>query len=209
MMNNNHNSPPAIVFDFGGVLLEWDPFLLYGKFFNNDPHAVNRFLDEIGFAEWNLEQDKGRPFALAVAEHSRKFPQYAHLIKAYQDLWEESIVGAIQPTVEILGVLKQKGYRLYGLSNWSAETLPRIRPRYEFLEWFDTIVLSGEVKLAKPDPRIFHVFLERVQRSAEECLFIDDSEANISAARQIGFQTIQFESPLQLREELIRRNLLS
>jgi 2-haloacid dehalogenase len=208
-MNKHHNSAPAIVFDFGGVLLEWNPHLVYGKYFNDDPGAIDRFLQEIGFAEWNLQQDKGRPFAEAVTVLSRQFPQYAHLIQAYDDRWEESIVGPIQPTVDILHLLKQSGHTLYALSNWSAETFPRIRHKYDFLDWFEDILVSGEVKLVKPDPRIFQVFLKRTGRTAEECLLIDDSEANIAAAGQLGFQTIRFETAHKLREDLLQRGLLT
>jgi 2-haloacid dehalogenase len=197
----------AIVFDFGGVLLDWNPRYLYRKLFNGDPNAMERFLTEIGFVEWNLQQDKGRPLAVAVAELSERFPQYADLIQAYDERWPESIAGPIQPTVNILYALKQAGYPLYGLSNWSAETFQRVRHRYAFLDWFETIVVSGDVKLVKPDPRIYSVFLERVGRTAGECLFIDDSEANVAVAGQLGFKTIRFESPEQLARELHQRGL--
>ncbi|TLN14283.1 HAD family phosphatase, partial [bacterium] len=120
MTPNNHQ--PAVIFDFGGVLIEWDPFCLYGPYFNNDRAAMQRFLDEIGFTAWNARQDAGRPFAEGVAELSAQFPQHAPLIRAYHERWEETIVGPIEGTVEILHALKQKGYPLYALSNWSAET---------------------------------------------------------------------------------------
>jgi 2-haloacid dehalogenase len=208
-MYQPHIPDPAIVFDFGGVLIEWNPHLLYGRYFNDDPIAIDRFLEEIGFVEWNLQQDKGHPFAQAVSELSRQFPQFAHLIRAYDERWEESIAGPIQPSVDILHALKQSGYSLYALSNWSAETFKRIRHKYDFLDWFEDILVSGEVKLVKPDPRIFLAFLERTARRAEECLLIDDSQANVTAASKLGFQTIRFESPPQLREELLQRGLLT
>ena len=202
-------SRPAIVFDFGGVLLEWDPRHLYRKLFGPDLEAMERFLAEIGFAEWNLEQDRGRPFALGVAELSQRFPRYADLIRAYDERWEESIAGPIQPTIRILAALKQAGRALYGLSNWSAETFRRIRPRYGFFDWFEAIVISGEVGLVKPDPRIFQTFLTRVGRAPGECLFIDDGERNVAVARSLGFDVIRFASPEQLERELIRRALLT
>jgi len=199
---------PAIVFDFGGVLLDWNPHYLYDRMFADDPTGLDRFLSEVGFSDWNAQQDKGRPFALAVAELSARFPHHAHLIRAYDERWEEFIAGPIQPTVDILQSLKQAGYPLYALSNWSAETFARIRHKYDFLNWFDTILLSGEVKLIKPDPQIFQLFLARVNRKAKDCLFIDDSPANIVAANALGFQTILFESPRQLERELKGRGLL-
>jgi 2-haloacid dehalogenase len=207
-MNEFKNGAPAIVFDFGGVLLDWNPRYLYRKLFDDDHEAVERFLDEIGFSEWNLKQDEGRPFAVAVAELSGRFPQHADLIKAFDERWEESMGGEIRPAVEILYALKRAGHSLYGLSNWSAETFRRIRHKHAFLDLFDAIVLSGEVKVAKPDRRIYALLLEKVNRPAEECLFIDDSEANVLAAARLGFKTIRFESPEQLEGELRRLGLL-
>ena len=207
-MSQLRDRPPAIIFDFGGVLLDWNPHHLYRKLFGDDAEAVERFLTEIGFAEWNLEQDRGRPFATAVAEMSERFPHYADLIKAYDERWEESVAGPIQHTVDILYRLKQAGYSLYGLSNWSAETFRRVRHKHAFMELFEAILISGEVQLVKPDPRIYALLLGQIGRTAEECLFIDDSEANIAAASRLGFRTIRFESPRQLESELHRLGLL-
>jgi 2-haloacid dehalogenase len=203
---NPHNT--TLAFDIGGVLLDWDPRYLYRKLFNGNPEAMERFLVEIDFFNWNLQQDAGRPFAAGVAELSQRFPHYAGLIQAYPERYEESLAGTIQGSVDLLHRLKQSGYRLYGLSNWSTETFQRVRNKYVFMSWFETILLSGEVKLLKPDPRIYVIFLERIGRSACECLFIDDSKANIAVADQLGFMTIFFESPGQLERELNRRGLL-
>jgi len=199
---------PIIVFDFGGVLLDWNPRYLYQKLFNGNSAAMERFLHEIGFHDWNTEQDKGRPFVEGIAELCKRFPKYANLINVYYERWEESVAGPIVETVEILRLLKHKGYSLYGLSNWSAETFHLVRSRYDFLNWFKAIVISGEVKLVKPDPRIFEVLLQRISNPAEKCLFIDDSEINISVAREMGFNTIHYRSPEQLERELSKRNLL-
>jgi 2-haloacid dehalogenase len=203
-----NNACPAIVFDFGGVLLDWNPHYLYRKLFNNDASAIERFLTEIGFEEWNLRLDEGRPFSEGVAELSAQFPQYADLIRAYDECWEESIGGVIQPTLDIVHSLKRAGYALYGLSNWSAETFRRVRPTYKFFDLFEDIVLSGDVKLNKPDPRIYAVLLERAGRKAAECLFIDDSEENVIVASQLGFETVRFKSPEQLKKELDQRGFL-
>jgi 2-haloacid dehalogenase len=204
-MNRSDNQFPAIIFDFGGVLLDWNPRYLYRKLFADDHEAVECFLNEIGFAEWNLEQDRGRPFAVAVDELCGRFPHHAHLIKAFHERWHESIAGPIEGTVEVLRELKDAGFPLYGLSNWSAETFHRIRHEFEFLDWFDAIIISGEVRLIKPDPRIFAFMLEKIGRTANECIFIDDSLANIAAADRLGFKTILFESPEQLRHQLAAR----
>jgi 2-haloacid dehalogenase len=169
---------------------------------------MEQFLNEVDFMEWNLQQDKGRPFEEATAELAGQFPQYGHIIRAYHEHWEESLVGDIPKSVELLKKLKQKGFPLYGLSNWSAETFPMTRRKYPFLEVFDDIVLSGEVKLIKPDPTIFKLLLERNNLKAMECLLIDDSEKNIAIAQELGFQTIHFQSPIQLESELSSLGLL-
>ena len=194
----------AIVFDFGGVIFDWDPRYLYLKFFNGDRQAVDRFLKEIQFAEWNLRQDQGRPFSVAVTEHCARFPQYCDLIRAYDTHWEESIRGPIDGTIEILGSLSQEGYPLYALSNWSAEKFALIRPRYAFFDWFETILISGSVGIVKPDPQIFTLLFEQIGRPAGECLVIDDSHQNIRAAQQMGCLTIHFQSPVQLELELTK-----
>jgi len=207
-MNQSDRPYQAIIFDFGGVLVDWNPRYLYRKFFDGNAESMERFLTEIGFAEWNLRQDKGRSFAVAVAELYAQFPAYADLIRAYDQRWEESLGGPIQPTVNILRTLKQAGHRLYGLSNWSVEKFEIVRPKYEFFGWLDLILVSGEVKLVKPDPRIYAAFLERIGRTAKECLFIDDSRLNIATADQLGFATIHYQSPEQLESELRRLGLL-
>jgi len=197
----------AIIFDFGGVLLEWNPYLLYRRYYPND-EAIRSFLDEINFFAWNLEQDRGRSFAEGIAALSVQFPQYTALIRAYDEHWIESQAGPIAGSVEILNRLRGNGVSLYALSNWPAEKFRLIRPQFEFLDWFDDLIISGEVGLIKPDPAIYHHTLERIGLSAAECVFIDDSAKNISAARQLGLIGIQFESPEQLTDELRALNLL-
>lgn len=207
-MEQDFNNHLAFIFDFGGVLIDWDPRYLYTKLFNGDREAVERFLSEVRFYEWNLRQDEGRPFSEAVSELCVRYPMYSEMIRAYDTRWIESISGPIRPTVEILDALRQAGYTLYGLSNWSVEKFQVARHKFEFFGWFESILLSGEVKLVKPDPRIFTLLLNRIGRRAQECLLIDDSEQNIAAARRLGFQTIHFQSPQQLSGELARMGLL-
>ena len=195
----------AIIFDFGNVLLEWNPRLVYKRFFPNDPERIERFLTEVNFADWNLQQDKGRPFTEGIAILSGQFPHYSHLIQAYHDHWIDSVGGSITGTVYILKQLKQAGYSLYGLSNWSAETFPRAREKYDFFDLLDDIVISGEVRHIKPDPEIFQILLAKIGKPAEQCLFIDDALPNIRQAQKMGFATIHFQSPEQL--EAILRDL--
>jgi 2-haloacid dehalogenase len=198
----------AVIFDFGGVLIGWDPRNLYARYFPGQPQAMEDFLEEISFMEWNTQQDKGRPFAEAVALHSKKFPQHAHLISAYQEHWKETLTGSIEGTVELLRALKEKQVTLFGLSNWSSETFTIVRHEFEFLNLFDGIILSGEVNLVKPEPGIFKLCLQRIGRPADQCLFIDDSATNINSAKKLGFDTVQFISPEHLKNELEIRRLL-
>ena len=198
----------AILFDFGNVLLEWNPRYIYRRYFPDDEAAMEKFLQEVDFMEWNAQQDKGRTFAEGVAALSEQFPHYSNLIQAYHDNWKESIGGSLTGTVELLQRLKDAGYKVYGLSNWSAETFPLVREKYEFFGLLDDIVLSGEVKSVKPEPEFFEIALRRIGLPARECLFIDDAPANIAQARKMGFVTVLFQSPEQLETELHRLNLL-
>jgi 2-haloacid dehalogenase len=198
----------VIIFDFGGVLIGWDPRNLYSRFFPGQPQAMEDFLAEISFMEWNAQQDKGRPFAEAVAQLSKQFPHRAQLISAYHEHYYETITGSIEGTVNLLRTLKNKGYWVYGLSNWSAETFSTVRHKFEFLNLLDDIIISGEVKLIKPEPEIFELFLQKIGKPASECLFIDDSEPNIITAKKLGFDTVHFISPEHLENELKVRQLL-
>src|SRR5215216_3931068 len=197
----------AIIFDFGNVLLEWNPRLVYRRFFQNE-QEMEQFLHDVNFMDWNLQQDKGRSFAEGVAELSKEFPQYAELIQAYHDNWIHSIGNSLTGTIEIMKRLKNAGYQLYGLSNWSAETFPIARDKYDFFNLLDDIVISGEVGAVKPDPEIFEILLKRIIRPASQCLFIDDALANVEAARTLGFAIVHFQSPAQLENELHTLHLL-
>jgi 2-haloacid dehalogenase len=198
----------AILFDFGNVLLEWNPRYIYRRYFPDDEAAMEQFLQEVDFMEWNAQQDKGRSFTEGVAVLSRDFPHYAELIQAYHDNWKDSIGGSLEGTVTIMKRLKLAGYSLYGLSNWSAETFPTVRHQFEFFNLLDDIILSGEVGQIKPHPEIYEIALERIGRPATECLFIDDSLANIEQARKMGFIVVHFQSPAQLEQELVALQLL-
>ncbi len=198
----------AILFDFGNVLVEWNPRFVYRRYFPGDEKAMEEFFHEVNFMDWNAQQDKGRSFAEGVADLSHQFPHYSDLIQAYHDNWKDSIGDPLEGTVEILKRLKQAGYPLYGLSNWSAETFPYARQRVDFVNLFDDIIISGEVLSIKPEPEFFEVALRRIGRPARECLFIDDSRANIEQARRMGFATIHFLSAEQLEKELHRLGIL-
>jgi 2-haloacid dehalogenase len=198
----------AIIFDYGNVLLEWEPRNVYRRYFLNDEAGMETFLKEVDFMAWNAQQDKGRTFKEGVADHTRKFPQYAHLFQAYHDYWKDSIGNPHWDTVEIMKQLKHAGYAVYGLSNWSAETFPYARARFGFFDLLDDMVISGAVGHVKPEPEIYQLLLEKVGKSASECLFIDDALPNIQQANRMGFHTIHFQSATQLKSELERLGIL-
>jgi 2-haloacid dehalogenase len=197
----------AIIFDFGGVLIKWDPRNLYRHYFSQ-PEKMEQFLAETNFAQWNIQQDKGRPFAEGIAELSAQFPHYARYIHAFGERWEETLGDSIDGTVEILRQLKQMGYPLYALSNWSAETFPIAREKFNFFDAFDEIVLSGSVGIVKPERTIFELLLGKIGRPASECLFIDDAQANIDTAREVGIIGLLFQSPEKLEMDLKALNIL-
>ena len=196
------------VFDLGGVLLDWNPRHLYRKLFAGDEAAMEHFLATVCTHEWNRCQDAGRSFAeggrLLTAEH----PDKVELIDAYGARFDEMIAGPIAGMVEILAELRDRGTPLYGLTNWSAETYPPARERFAFLSWFRGILVSGEVGVIKPDPRIFELLIERFAINPGNAVYIDDVEANVAAARSFGIHAIQFTTPARLRRELTRLGLL-
>ncbi len=196
----------AIIFDLGNVLIGWDAHLLYRRYFS-DREATNRFLEEIRFMEWNAHQDAGRSFKDGVADLSRQFPQYKDLIQAYDTYWEESLTEPYYETIEIVHALKNAGWPLYMLSNFSMEKFKLIEHKYPVFGWFDDKIISGEHKVVKPAPEIFNITLQRIGRDSKECLFIDDSLPNIETADRLGFQTLHFHSPTQLKDELIKLNI--
>ncbi len=198
----------VVVFDFGGVLLNWNPRHLYRKLFAGDEAAMESFLANVCTTEWNERQDAGRSFAEAVAELLPRHPDKAALIAAFGQRFDEMIAGPIDGTVEILADLRRAGVPRYGLTNFSAETFPPQRQRFEFLSWFDGIVVSGEEGVIKPDLRIFRILLERYRIAPEEAVFIDDNPANAEAAAALGIHGIHFRSPELLRRELESLGLL-
>jgi 2-haloacid dehalogenase len=198
---------PAIVFDYGGVLMDWNPHYLFDPLMGNDPQAVDSFLREIDFYKWNEKFDEGRSYAEGTADAISKFPQYASLIRAYDEHYVKTVRGCNQPVVDILRKLKQNGYALFGLSNWSIEKFSQVRKGYPFFNLFDDMVISGIEKCIKPGPEIFAILLKRANRRAGDCLFIDDHLPNIDAASKLGFQTIHFHSADQLKTDLAARNI--
>ncbi len=189
-----------IVFDFGGVLIDWNPEYLFRDAFKNEEEFVF-FLNQVCNADWNQKQDKGRLFADGVAELTIKFPQYKTEIENYYTHWIKMIGGEIVENTSLIKDLKKK-HKLYGLTNWSSETFPLVYEKYSFFKELDGIIVSGREKMIKPNRNIYELLLSRHDILPEESLFIDDNEANITAAKEMGFQVIHYKNSMDLKSEL-------
>jgi 2-haloacid dehalogenase len=201
----------TVIFDLGGVLIDWDPRYLYRTLFVGDEPGMERFLAEVANAAWNGEMDGGKPFAEGVAELIARHPHERERIEAYHARWLEMIGGPIHGTVAILEDLAARGVPLYAITNWSAETfaLTRREPAYAFLDLFREIFVSGELRLMKPEPAIFRHALSRIGREAPQCLFIDDVEKNVAGAAAVGLAVHLFTTPEALAADLRTRGLLA
>lgn len=199
----------TVIFDLGGVLIEWDPRYLYRKLFAGDDAAMERFLATVCTPAWNVRQDEGRPIAEATALVRAAHPDQGALIDAYYARFDEMMAGPIIGTVAILEALHRHGTPLYALTNFSAETYPLALRRFDFLTRFRGVLVSGEVGLVKPDPRIYHLMLERYRLVAADAVFIDDKPANVAAAEAVGMRGIVFSDPAALRRDLAALGVLA
>ena len=197
----------TVVFDLGGVLIDWDPRHLYRQLFS-DPQEMEVFLRDVVSPDWNAQQDSGRTWAEATAELLARHPDQEEMIRVYSERWAEMLAGPIGGTVDILREIRNRGFHVYALTNWSAETFPRARPMFPFLEWFEGIVVSGDERIKKPDPRIWHRLIERYAIDPTRSVYIDDMPHNATVAAELGFHAIRFESPEQLRARLVDMGVL-
>jgi 2-haloacid dehalogenase len=198
----------AIIFDLGGVLIDWNPRYVYRQLFKTD-EEVEWFLANITTLDWNEQQDAGYPIEKATRELIEKYPEWEQHIRIYYDRWKEMLADPIHGTVYLLKQIKESGqYKLYALTNWSAELFPHAIENFEFLKWFDGIVVSGEEKMRKPQPEFYQLLLDRYKLNAASTLFIDDNHRNIKAAESMGLQTIHFNSSEELEKDLNRLNIL-
>ena len=193
--------PSTVIFDLGGVLIDWDPRHMYRQLFS-DPNEMETFLAEVTTAEWNGRQDEGRPFSEAIEELAAEHPAQRELIEAFHRRWPEMLAGEIPGTVNVLRDVRATDIRLLALSNWSSETFSFARERFEFLSWFETIVISGDVKARKPHPAIFEHVIEQFDVQPSSTVFIDDTDANVEAARRLGFLALRFVDAQALRRGL-------
>ncbi|HEY1567647.1 MAG TPA: HAD family phosphatase [Solirubrobacteraceae bacterium] len=209
MASARNGSISAVIFDLGGVLLDWNPRYLYRKMFD-DEDAMERFLSEACTMDWHEANDRGVPFEVTCAQLAAQYPEHAEHIWAWGTRTEEMVGGPIPGSVEILRqLIAAGGVRVFALTNMEAHTYPVRRERYDFLGWFEGTVVSSQEGVIKPDPRIFQVLLERFGLEAGSTLMIDDSPRNIEAARALGLSTVLFQSPEALRAELEAVGLLS
>jgi 2-haloacid dehalogenase len=199
--------PAAVVFDLGNVLIRWNPHPAVAAGMGEE--EATRFLsaEDFDFAAWNHRQDEGRTWEVAEDEVARTHPHWHGHASAYRKHFEHSLTGALEQNVSLLRALHRAEVPVFALTNWSSELFPHARERYDFLELFEDIVVSGDEGLAKPDPAVFDLLRQRIGRPLEECVFIDDSPVNVEAARGAGLDAILFDDTTDLRDELSRRGL--
>jgi 2-haloacid dehalogenase len=204
---NCHMHIQTVIFDLGGVLIDWNPRYLYRQLMQGEAE-IEHFLSHVCTPAWNAQQDAGRPFHEGVALLIKQYPQHRELIEAYYQRWQEMLGDAIGESVEIFRQIKKIGLPVYALTNWSTETFFPTKKKFAFLHEFDGVVVSGEEKVAKPDARLFHILLERYKITASTALYIDDNADNITTAKQLGLRTIHFQNAPQLRQALYELKVL-
>ena len=188
----------TIIFDLGGVLIDWNPNYVYKDIFPDEKER-QWFFDNICTMDWNENQDAGYPIVQATQDKIKEFPEWESQIRAYYGRWEEMLGEAIQGTVDILErLVKDDRYRVVALTNWSAETFPIAQERFEFLDWFEGIVVSGTEKTRKPFKEIYEIILQRYNLTADNCLFIDDNARNVAAAEALGIHAVRFVGAKEL-----------
>ena len=192
----------TIIFDLGGVLVDWKPEYVFLNEFKGDRKKMNWFFENICTNEWNEQQDGGKLISKATEERIKLFPKYKSLIKMYYEKWEYMLKGEISGSVDILKKLKKMKFNLIALTNWSAETFPVALKRFKFLKLFSGIVVSGEIQMLKPFPEIYNHTLKKYDLNPSECIFIDDRPINVLGAKKCGIDGIIFETPLQLIKNL-------
>ena len=195
------NKIDTIIFDFGGVLVDWNPHYLYDFYFG-DTKKTDYFLTDICTPEWNAQMDGGKPFADGIAEKIAEHPEYEKEIRMYWTDWKQMMGNQIDGMQELLQDLKTAGYHIYGLSNWSAETFYQIRPKYPVFDLLEGFVLSGDEKCLKPEPKIYTILLDRYHINPNTAVFFDDNLANVEGAKAVGIQGIQFVSAEEIRKKL-------
>lgn len=207
-MTDSKKSIKTIVFDLGGVLIDWNPRHLYREVFD-DEEAMELFLQKICTSKWNEKQDEGRSLKEGTDALIENHPMWEREIRLFYDQWVKMLKGPIAPSVKILEYLvQQKKYKLFALTNWSSETWPIAWDIFPFLDWFEGILVSGREELAKPDSAIYQLLFERFDIDPSEAIFIDDNLRNVEASQEAGMEAIHFQSPMQLNEKLVEYKII-
>ena len=194
-----------VIFDYGNVLVDWNPAYLFLPVFGGDEEKCKYFTDNVCNREWFTRIDQGESMDVCVAELQKRYPEYADAVAMFRDRWFEMCNGEIPGMLEIIQDLKNKGVGVYGLTNWPAETFAEARRRFRTLACIDNYVVSSAVRLAKPQPEIYQLLLSKYNLKAEECVFIDDRVDNVNAAKALGITGIVFPgSADDLRKELAK-----
>ena len=202
------SNPRAVIFDVGNVLYGWDPESFLVRQVAEDRERL-RFIDDVGLWEWHDTLDGGRDFREAADELSRRFPEYAHLIEAWGERFGETITDPIPGVHEIVGELDASGVPLFAITNFSADFWPPFQAREKaFFDRFRGIVVSGEVKLLKPDPAIYFLALDRFGLRPDQALFVDDRQINVDGAQAVGMKAHLFTTAEDLRARLEAESLL-
>lgn len=199
----------TIIFDLGGVLIDWNPKYVFNENYFESPEKRDHFFNSICTSDWNENQDAGYPIAKATEERIALFPEWEKEIRDYYGRWTEMLGGPIDATVDIFKELKQNtGLKIYALTNWSAETFPVALERFDFLQWFDGRVVSGEERMRKPFPEFYQLLLNRFNVKPEEALLIDDNLRNVKAGELLGIQSIHYKNATELKNQLINFQLI-
>ena len=192
----------TILFDLGGVLIDWSPRYLFARHFTGNEPALEHFLTHVCPPEWNVTMDAGKPAHVGLAERVAAYPEHAGMIRRWFDEWPAMMSGPVPGSVDILRDLKERGIRLYALTHWSADTFHPAQAKFEFLDWFEDIVVSGRIGMIKPDPEIFRHAIDQCRLDPARTLFIDDSAKNTGAAAAIGFHVHHFTGAGKLRDHI-------
>lgn len=194
----------TIIFDLGGVLIDWNPEYVFLKEFRGNREKMDWFLNEICAWDWNMNQDAGYPLSKATEDRIAMFPEYEDLIRMYYGRWEEMLGYTHEDTLEILeSVVNNTNYHVYALTNWSGETFPVALQKFPWLQWFEGILVSGDEGLRKPHIEIYELMLSRYNIKPHEAIFIDDSLKNIEGSEAVGIKGVHFENAAALKKDLM------
>ena len=199
----------TIIWDLGGVLIDWNPIYVFTDDYFDTTETRDYFLEKVCTHDWNENQDAGYPIIKATEERVALFPEWESAIRDFYGRWEEMLGGPVEGSLEIFRQLKSKEeLNFYALTNWSAETFPIARKRFDFLKWFDGILVSGEEKLRKPFPEFYKLMFDRFPINPDRSLFIDDNLRNVQAAEELGIYSIHYKSADQLKISLTEKELI-